>query len=141
MRKGWAGRCGGLVGLLALAWFAAGCQGPTGPEGPGGAQGSQGLTGPQGPQGPPGQTKLVLSGQFASSAGADVQLPAAVGTLSNPPAITVYHSSSTSGPYLVMADGFTPGYAFWGLYQAAYGLQVRIRNVAAGWYYTVVVIY
>lgn len=150
------------VAATTLLLFALACEGPVGPEGPQGPTGAQGPAGPAGPQGPvgpagpagpagptgptgpagpPGHTKLVLSGQFPTSDGVDVQLPLAAGTLSSPPAVTVYHSPSAAGPFLTIADGFSLTSPYWGLAAGAAGLQVRIRNVVAGWHYRVVVIY
>lgn len=63
------------------------CEGPTGPAGPAGPQGVQG---PVGPEGPPGTTKLRFSGQLGPGRSASAVLPAAAGTISDPPVFECY---------------------------------------------------
>jgi len=75
-----------LVLLLALALGA--CEGPTGPEGPAGPEGEPG----------PG-TRVVFSGTTDANGLAIHELPAAAGTLANPPAITCWVSISEDNTY------------------------------------------
>lgn len=123
-----------MLAVLMIAGLTA-CEGPAGPMGP---EGPQGLPGP-------GATQIVLSGTFSTSAGADVDLPAAAGSsVANLPAITVYHGADASGPFLTIADGTSTvasSTTFYGVADVGDHLQVRIRNVVAGWSYWVVVTY
>lgn len=76
--------------LIAVLALVAACEGPTGPTGPAGPAGPQGAQGPVGPAGPPGSTMLRFSGQLAPGGVTTVDLPAAAGTISDPPVFECY---------------------------------------------------
>lgn len=92
------------VGLLAIVLvLAIGCkgadgpagpqgptgpQGPVGPQGPAGPQGVQGIQGPVGPAGP--GNRITFTGQLAPDGTAFADLPAAAGTLAEPPLYGCY---------------------------------------------------
>jgi hypothetical protein len=81
-----------LVGLLTLGLVA--CEGPTGPAG------SPGATGPQGPPGP--GTRVVLNAVVASDGSASAALPAAAGSLADPPSLTCYLNQPGTTVFLLV---------------------------------------
>lgn len=87
--------CRIFVPIIAALLLA--CEGPVGPAGPTGAQGAQGAPGVSGPQGPPGQagsgTRLWLPGTTDFAGSVNLFLPAAAGTINNPPVMTCYRAA------------------------------------------------
>lgn len=80
-----------LIALVAVACKGAdGAVGPAGPQGPQGPQGPAGPQGLPGTQGPPGTTRLVFSGSIGAGGVASADLPAAAGTMTNPPSFQCY---------------------------------------------------
>jgi hypothetical protein len=65
--------------------------GPQGVPGPAGAAGAQGIPGPAGPPGAAGAgNRLTFTGTITSAGSAFADLPAAAGTMTNPPAYACY---------------------------------------------------
>ncbi len=105
-----------FLAIPLFALLAAGCTGDAGPTGP---QGLQGDLGPIGPQGPPGTAMVMVTGTFDAAGDALVHLPAAAGTISNPPLVGCYvadvatssiwlvvsHTDDTFGACAVLEDG------------------------------------
>jgi hypothetical protein len=99
--------------LIALSLAITACAGKDGPAG---------LTGPAGPQGTAGPgTHLMFTAPIGASGGATVALPAAAGTLSNPPALTCYVTSPGSTALLLVASSASNTYPYCGLVQSSSG--------------------
>lgn len=120
--------------LFVIALFLViACEGAEGPMGPTGPQGPPGLSGPG--------TRLFFTGLITAQ-GVTVALPAAAGTMVNPPLVACYYSDFTGGAWAVIADGAgTLGVPGCGLRQGASTLEVRIINMPAGFQYGIVVVY
>ena len=127
-----------LLGLL----LTAACKGPIGPTGPAGPQGGIGPTGLQGVIGPPGPgTRITFSGQLDGLGEVVVTLPAAAGTISDPPALTCYLSDLAAGTYLLISSDTFSGVAC-GFGTGGTGtLAVAIIGAPAFWFYAIVVVY
>lgn len=136
----WAGRL--LVAALLVS--ASACEGPIGPEGPmgpAGTNGANGANGAQGPQGPAGPgTRLVYSGPLDGTGAGRVHLPAAAGTLNNPPSVSCYISDSdSSSVWLLMSTSNLTGACGIGWDQTH--LDVVIVGSSAYWAFKVAVVY
>jgi hypothetical protein len=109
-----------------------------------GKDGPAGLTGPTGPVGPSGPgTRLVLTAPIGSNGGAVVTLPAAAGTLANPPALGCYYTQPGSTVLVAVASTASTTYPFCGLVQ---GTGTTILNAvmsgsASGYTAVFVVVY
>ena len=137
-------RIGSIIALLVLG-ACAGSEGPAGPTGP---QGPAGATGPQGPVGPAipnGASELSFVGSIASNGTAFADLPAAAGTLINPPTFACYLAFLSNGVSVweqvgvsglaanaVCVLGLTPG---------ATTLRVAVGGGVAGQAATIIVVY
>jgi hypothetical protein len=84
----------------------------------------------------------VYSGTVQATGNIAVELPAAAGTPSSLPAVNVYLSTSATGPFVSVSDGYwnedTPWYAL--TWENA-RLWVELQSVSAGWFYWIVVVY
>lgn len=80
--------------LLPLVLMTA-CEGPVGPMGPAGPKGEQGEPGPG--------TRLVFTATVNSNGEAFAALPAAAGSLSDPPAVTCYVAQQGSSVFLLVS--------------------------------------
>lgn len=115
--------------MVAALGILGACKGPEGPVGP---------TGPKGDPGP--GTRVTFAGQVTSQGEATVQLPAEAGTVSEPPAISCYISSSSAGAYLLVWTDTFSGVSC-GLVAGASGLRAAIVGAPAFWYYRIAVVY
>lgn len=113
-----------------------------GPQGPAGPTGPTGPQGPQGPAGPAGTQYLVFSGQLDGDGFGAWYIPSNTGvSMTNPPGVLCYASSSPDGPFFaqgtVQAQDSVCGYA-----QNTNGMYAFIWVTAlSGWYYHLVVSY
>ena len=120
--------------LVVLCALLSSCEGPLGPEGPQGASGPQGRTGDPGPG-----TRLVFSGTLNSSGAVVVVLPAAAGTLNDPPVISCYISDSGS-TWLIIATDVGANIAC-GFSASGGAISVVIVGAPPLWLYRIVVVY
>lgn len=125
---------------LLVVFGCEGPMGPAGPAGPAGSPGTPGAQGPQGPQGPSGIRVLNFRGQANGAGEAFVSLPVEVGTLANPPVLTCYISSTSSGPYLTLSTD-TNSQSACGLGQSGGSLVVVLVGIPPFWHYRVSVAY
>lgn len=117
---------------LMFAVLLFGCEGSEGPMGP------QGIQGPEGKPGP--GTRVVLVGQLDYYGVGAVDLPAAAGTLADPPAVACYISSSLdSTAWLIIATANLTGSC--GLVWGGSNLRVGIVSSLPYWYFKIVVVY
>lgn len=107
-----------IILLLTVA-----CEGPAGPMGPAGQEGPEGDPGPG--------TLVVRSAIVASDGSAAVALPAAAGSLSNPPALTCYLSETSAGPFLIIGTDLAGPVC--GLVQNTGNLVAIIVEAPPGW--------
>jgi hypothetical protein len=116
------------LALLLLPLSFAACEGPAGP------------TGPAGPQGEPGPgTRTVLTATVSASGSASVTLPAAAGTLADPPGLTCYVTQPGSTVALLVGldlDGPTCG-----LLSSGTTLVASIIDAPPGWIARFTVVY
>jgi hypothetical protein len=132
--------------LLVAVGLAVACKGPEGPAGPQGVQGPQGANGTNGANGLPGPagpgTRLVLTGTISSSGGVSVALPAAAGTsMTNPPAMACYLTSSSSTVWLSIAGSPSTTVPYCGLVFSG-GVFNAVMNAApVGWLAAFVIVY
>lgn len=114
--------------VLLGAFLLAGCEGPMGPAGP------------PGPEGEPGPgTRVVRSTTVNSEGTAAVNLPAAAGTLQDPPALTCYLAETSSGPFLVVGTDLQGPIC--GLGQGQSNLVALIIDAPPGWVARFVAVY
>jgi hypothetical protein len=85
---------------------------------------------------------VVYSGTVQATGNIAVELPAAAGSPTSLPSVSVFVSTSANGPFLTVADGYwnedTPWFAL--SYESG-RLWVELQSVGAGWFYWIVVVY
>ncbi len=118
-----------ILAVISALGLSMACKGPEGPMGPAGPQGDPG----------PG-TRVTFSGQLDSRGEAAVQLPAEAGSLSAPPAVSCFISSSAAGAFLQVSTDLYSGISC-GLVSGSGGLRVGLIGAPAYWYYRVAVVY
>lgn len=118
-----------LALVLVLALVA--CEGPVGPAGP---QGEAGLMGEAGPG-----TRWVHTGTVNSTGGASVELPAAAGTINDPPLLGCYVSDEGDTWLVVATDTYSD--ITCGIGESGGGLFAAIVGAPAFWFWRVVVVY
>ena len=131
--------------LLAFVLSVA-CKGADGATGPQGPTGQQGVAGPVGPIGPAGAgNRVTFAGTIAANGTGFADLPAAAGTLSNPPAFACYLLFTISGTpaWLVVGDAGPASGAVCGvgLTPGASTLRVVLSGAVSGQSYAIVVVY
>lgn len=120
-----------LMCLILFSTLCAGCEGAAGATGP---------TGPTGPAGTPGPgTRVVLSATVASNGTATVTLPAAAGTMQNPPALTCYIGPQGATSYLVVGTDLSGPTC--GLVASGGSLAARVIGAVPGWAALFAVVY
>lgn len=152
-----------LALLLVLALACKGADGATGPQGPPGPQGPQGpigqtgsqglpgIPGPPGPTGGSGTNRIYFAG-FLSSSGsigaAFADLPAAAGSMTNPPLFACYLLYTISNAPLWIAVGDPVGGTVSGTTTCILGqqpnsalLRIAVAGGAPGQGVTIVVVY
>ncbi|HVH12677.1 MAG TPA: hypothetical protein VM759_06485 [Longimicrobium sp.] len=117
----------GMLALTCSSILLAACEGEAGPMGP---------AGPVGPGGP--GTRVVLTTVVSSNGTASVALPAAAGTLANPPGLTCYTGTGTA----LLVVGTDLDGPLCGLVQSASGgLTANLDGAVPGWTARFVVVY
>ena len=131
--------------LVLLGACAKDATGPAGPQGPTGATGPQG---PAGPAGASGATRLTFYGTADGSGTGFADLPAAAGTMTNPPIFACYLEYMLSGvPFWEEAGtsettGAAPNaLCVLGLKPGATTLRVGVGGAQSGQAIAIVVIY
>lgn len=132
--------------LISVLVLLGACEGPIGPAGPVGPQGPQGIAGPAGPAGPQGTTKLRKEGQLAFDGSAFFDLPAAAGTLAQPPVFECYLAWDIGGGTVAWVEASNRNFdadatCAIGLTPGASTLRVVIAGGVGGQPYAIVVVY
>lgn len=132
--------------VVVLSCLATACEGPAGPVGP---QGPAGPTGPQGLPGIPGAagpgTRIVFTGNTPANGSVNVDLPAAAGTILNPPVFTCYLLFVPLGQNVWIAvgqpDGDPDASCVASSATTSGPLRITLSNAAANQGYAIVVVY
>lgn len=130
--------------IFAACEGPVGPAGPTGPAGPAGPTGPAGATGEQGPQGPAGPagpgTRLTHVGTLDAQGFGGVQLPAAAGTIDDPPLVNCYIADEDWYWYVINTD--VANDIVCGLFEDQGNMYAFLQSLPlAGWRYSIVVVY
>ena len=127
-----------VLTMLALT-ACSGDAGPTGPAGPAGQTGAMGPAGPQGPPGLDGASASILFGIVTIDATGGASLTATNAQVETS-LINCFESSSNTGPWLVVADGFSATSSVCVVSNVGLDLVITLLQGIPGWFFLATIV-